>query len=71
MAENMYHEKKENDNYPLIYLYDVGILGELIRYNAHASIVRYFLDGLKYETIMLNEDFEIIQELDLGIEEYE
>lgn len=58
-------------NYPMIYLYDFGILGELIRYNAHASLVRYKMDGVGHETVMLNEDFEIIQEIDLGIEDYE
>jgi hypothetical protein len=55
----------------MIYLYDIGILGELIQYNAHASKVRYFVDGIKSEIVILNEDFEIIQELDLGIDYYE
>lgn len=62
---------QEGINYPMIYLYDFGILGELIRYNAHASIVRYEMDGIEYEVAMLNDDFEIIQELDLGLDEYE
>ena len=55
----------------MIYLYDQGILGELIQYNAHASIVYYQMDGLEYETIVLNEDFEIIQEMGFGLDDYE
>lgn len=71
MAENSYHEKNEKNNYPMIYLYELGILGELIRYNAHASVVRYTMDGIQHESIILNDDFEIIQEIGLGLDDYE
>lgn len=71
MAENISPGGGREVNYPLIYLYDLGILGELIRYNAHASMVAYSLEGMRHETIMLNEDFEIVQELDLGLDYYE
>ena len=63
--------QEKNVNYPLVYLYDLGILGHLIQYNAHASKVGYELDGIGYETVMLNEDFEIIQEMNLGLDDYE
>jgi hypothetical protein len=52
----------------MIYLYEIGILGELIQFNAHASKVRYAIDGIEYETTILNEDFEIVQEINLGLE---
>jgi hypothetical protein len=55
----------------MIYLYELGILGELIRYNAHASVVRYTMDGIQHESIILNDDFEIIQEIGLGLDDYE
>ena len=55
----------------MVYLYDQGILGYLIQYNAHASKVGYDLEGIGYETIMLNEDFEIIQEMSFGLDDYE
>lgn len=61
----------DNSNYPMIYLYDYGILGELIMYNAHASTVRYRMNGVLHETHVLNEDFEIIDELNIGLDEYE
>ena len=54
---------------PVIYIYDIGILGELLQYNAHASMVKYEIDGIWHEVMMLNEDFEIIQELYLGIDD--
>jgi hypothetical protein len=64
MSENEY-------NYPMVYLYEEGILGSLMSYGAYTSNIRYELDGVTYNVAMLNEDFEIIQGLDLGIEDYE
>lgn len=66
----MSHDER-GGNLPMVYLYDIGILGELVQYNAHASVVRYIMDGLEHETTVLNDDFEIVQELDLGIDNYE
>lgn len=65
---NMFPEGEEKINYPMIYLYDYGILGELIQYNAHASKVRYTFNEIEYEVLLLNDEFEIIQELDLGFD---
>lgn len=62
---------ENNFNYPMVYLYEEGILGSLIKYGAYSSTVRYDIDGILYEIVLLNEDFEIVQELDLGIEDYE
>ena len=56
-----------NDNYPLVHIIDEDIIGSLISYGAHASRVRYELKGIEFETILLNEDFDIIKEIDLGI----
>lgn len=61
----------QNANNPMVYLYDQGILGELVTYNAHASIVRYEMDGILCETMILNEDFEIVEELDIGLDDYD
>lgn len=61
---------EENGNAPIIYLYDEGILGKLLQYNAHASRVSYEIDGVEYETVTMNDNFEIIQEIDLGLEDY-
>lgn len=58
-------------NFPMVYLYEEGILGSLISYGAYTSNIRYELNGITYDVTLLNDDFEIIQELDLGIEDYE
>ena len=62
---------QKNKNYPMVYLYDYGILGLLLKYNAHASLVKYELDGIDYESLMLNEDFEIVEELGIGLDDYD
>jgi hypothetical protein len=64
MSENEY-------NYPMVYLYEEGILGSLISYGAYTSSIRYEINGIVYDVVLFNEDFEIVQELDLGIEDYE
>lgn len=62
----------ENDiNYPMVYLYEEGILGNLLSYGAYMSKIGYELNGICHEVMMLNEDFEVIHELDFGIEDYE
>lgn len=57
-------------NNPMVYLYDQGVLGQLISYNAHASLVKYQINGIEYETMVLNDDFEIVEELDMGLDDY-
>jgi len=61
----------QNPNNPMIYLYDYGILGELIKYNAHTSLVRYEINGVQHETMILNEDFEIVEEIEIGLDDYD
>jgi len=55
----------------MVYLYDHGILGSLIKFNAHVSLIKYELDGIECETLMLNEDFEIVEELGIGLDDYD
>lgn len=59
---------QDDVNYPIVYLYEIGILGQLLQYNAHMSLIRYELDGIRSEVLVLNEDFEIIQQIDLGLD---
>lgn len=55
----------------MVYVYDEGVLGELIKYNAHASLIRYKIYGITYEILIFNEDFEIIEELRIGLDDYD
>lgn len=54
-------------NPTIIYIHDQKIMGKLLQYGAYASIVCYEINGIEYETTILNDDFTIIREIDLGI----
>lgn len=62
---------EKSSNFPMVYVYDEGVLGELIKYNAHASLIRYKIYGITYEILIFNEDFEIIEELRIGLDDYD
>ena len=55
--------EEESFKYGIVYLLDDEIYGELISHGSYASTVRYVLDGIEYQTVMLNEDFDIIEEV--------
>lgn len=55
------------NNYPLVHITHEDVIGQLIQFGAYASTVRYEIRGIEFEAILLNEDFIIIQELDLGM----
>ena len=55
------------NNYPLVHITHENVVGSLIKFGAHASTVRYEMKGIEFEAILLNEEFTIIQEMDLGI----
>jgi len=54
-------------NYPLVHITHEDVFGVLIKFGAYASTVRYEMMGIEFETTLLNEEFTIVQELDLGI----
>jgi hypothetical protein len=55
------------NSYPLVHITHEDVIGHLIKFGAHASTVRYEMMGIECETILLNEEFTIIKEIDLGI----
>jgi hypothetical protein len=55
------------NNYPLIHIHSEDVIGDLIKYGAYVSTVRYEIRGIEFETTLLNEEFTIIKEIDLGI----
>lgn len=61
--------KKQNFNYTIIYLPDEKVYGEVLSLGTYASKVHYTKDGFEYELVMLNEDFEILEQI--NIEEIE
>lgn len=61
--------KRQNFNYIIVYLPDEKVYGEIISLGTYASKVHYVKDGFEYESIILNEDFEILEQI--NIEEIE
>lgn len=55
--------------YAIAYLPDERVYAEVIVYGSYASKVRYIKHGIECEVVMLNEDFEIIEEANIEIEE--
>ena len=55
--------------YAIVYIPDENIYGELLSFGYIASVVSYFKDGVTHEVIMLNEDFEIVEEVNIEMEE--
>jgi len=52
-----------------VYLADEEVYGEVLSFGTYASTVHYVKDGHEYELLMLNEDFEIVEQI--NIEEIE
>lgn len=57
------------EEHTIVYIHDDGIYGELISEGAFASMVRYSLGGVLFEVLMLNEDFDVVEEISIEIEE--
>lgn len=56
-------------NYGIVFIHDEKVYGEILSFGSYASKVRYSKNGIQYEVTMLNEDFEIIEEVNIEIEE--
>ena len=61
--------ERRNLNYTIVYLADEEVYGEVLSFGTYASTVHYVKNGFEYELLMLNEDFEIVEQI--NIEEIE
>jgi hypothetical protein len=61
--------KSHKVNYTIVYIEDEDIYGEIVSHGAYASKIHYLKDGFEYEIILLNDEFEIVEEI--NIEEIE
>ena len=61
--------KRRNFNYTIVYLPDEKVYGEVVSFGTYASKVHYVKDGFEYELVMLNEDFDVVEQI--NIEEIE
>jgi hypothetical protein len=58
-----------NYNYAIVYLIDEEVYGERVMSGAYASLIKYKLGGFEYISYFANEDFDVIEEV--NIEEIE
>jgi len=61
--------KKQNYNYTIVYIPDEKVYGEVLSLGTYASKVHFNKDGFEYVVVLLNEDFEIVEQI--NIEEIE
>jgi hypothetical protein len=58
--------QEESDPIVYVYIPDEGLNGFLIKEGAYASTVQYFDNGVGYVVEMLNEDFVVVDEINIG-----
>lgn len=57
------------DHNIIVYIYDDDAYGHLLSHGAHASLVKYQHEGIEYEVFMPNEDFDVVEDITIDIEE--
>lgn len=55
--------REENFNYTIVYIPDEKVYGQLLSFGTYASTVHFIKNGIEYEIILLNEDFDVIEEV--------
>lgn len=59
------------EHHRIVFLLDEKVYGYLINQGAYISKVRYEDNGVLYEVFVENDDFEIIEDIQIEIEEEE
>lgn len=59
MSQENYDD--ELDDGDIVIVKSEGVLGIILQYGAYVSTVLYCVDGLMFEEIMENEDFEPVE----------
>jgi hypothetical protein len=57
------------ESHVIVYIPDEEVYGEIISQGAFASTVRYSVSGVMFEVLILNEDFDIVHDISIEIEE--
>lgn len=60
---------ENNYKYSVVYIYDEKTYGELVSFGGYVSKIHYSKNGIDYEVMLLNEDFEIVEEANIELEE--
>ena len=59
-------EENNNDKITYVYIPDEGLNGFLIKEGPYASTVQYFDNGVGYIVEIPNEDFIVVNEINIG-----
>lgn len=57
------------EHHTIVYIPDEKEYGIIVSAGAYASTVRYNAMGIEYQVIMSNEDFIVVEDIIIGIEE--
>ena len=57
------------DDFKVVYIHDENVYGEIISHGSFASLISYKINGIEYQGMFLNEEFEFVY--DIGIQEIE
>ena len=53
----------------IIYIHDEQVYGKIIKEGAFVSLVNFSKDGIEYEIFLENDEFDIVSDITLEIEE--
>jgi hypothetical protein len=53
----------------IIYIHDEQVYGKIINEGAFVSLVNFHKDGIEYEVFLENDEFDIVSDIALEIEE--
>ena len=57
------------EHHVIVYIQDENIYGYLLSEGVYASTIKYNKLGVEYEVMILNDEFEIIEDIRIEIEE--
>ena len=57
------------EHHVIVYIQDENIYGYLLSEGVYASRIKYNKLGVEYEVMILNDEFEIIEDIRIEIEE--
>lgn len=57
------------EHHRIVYLFEEQLYGYLISENSYMSKIRYEDGGIMYEIFVENDDFEIVEDIQIEIEE--
>lgn len=57
------------EHYRIVYIYDEDVYGHLVSEGSYVSRVIFEVGGIRYDTLIDNNDFELVEDIQIEIEE--